>query len=190
MLGPPRFLSSRPRRCGARSVHLAQEASARAKDERRVTALYTEAARLFHAVSSASGFQPRQLPDPANFERDPEACAVTLRRSAGLAPDEPVKNVVRLLERHGIGVVVAPLDDSQTAISDHLGVSRPTSLNDRPLIATVHELPGAVQRLQPRSRGWTLDFRRATSSWRSPAPDHSRRPAHSNSEVLCSFPRS
>jgi Zn-dependent peptidase ImmA (M78 family)/DNA-binding XRE family transcriptional regulator len=158
---PLAFFRADPGVAGLGPFTFRKKASARAKDERRVTALYTEAARLFHAVSSASGFQTRQLPDPANFEHDPEACAVALRTSAGLAADEPVKNVARLLERHGIGVVTH-LDDSQTVISDHVGVSRPTSLNDRPLIATVHELPGAVQRLSlgHEAGHWVFDGQR------------------------------
>lgn len=141
-----------------------KKANARVKDERRITALYTEAARLFHAVSAASGLQTRQLPDPADFDHDPERCAAAVRTSAGLAPEEPVRNVTRLLERHGVGVVTH-LDDAPTTVSDHVGVSRPTALNDRPLVATVHELPGAVQRLSlgHEAGHWIFDGQRQTA---------------------------
>ena len=112
----------------------------------------------------------------------------TARGSARPPSDEPVKNVVRRLERHGIGVVTH-LDDSQTAISDHLGVSRPTSLNDRPLIATVHELPGAVQRLSlgHEAGHWVFDGQRQLPIAGTRSLEEA---LHFQSEALCSFPRS
>ncbi|MEV0110712.1 helix-turn-helix transcriptional regulator [Nocardia sp. NPDC050799] len=123
-----------------------KRARASTRDERRVKRLYSEAARLFNAISAESGFRTSGLPDPKEFDNDPEECAEALRRSAGLGPDEPVKNVTRLLERHGVGVV-SDLDDSFEGASDHVGVSRPNAGTERPLIALTTQLPGAVQRL-------------------------------------------
>lgn len=158
---PLTFFSADPGVAGLGTFTFRKKANARVKDERRITALYTEAARLFHTLSDESGYQPHQLPDPADFADDPEACAAALRTSAGLAPDEPVKNVTRLLERHGIGVVTR-LDDVGTTVSDHAGVSRPTFLNDRPLVATVHELPGHIERLSlgHEAAHWIFDGQR------------------------------
>ncbi|UQB71220.1 ImmA/IrrE family metallo-endopeptidase [Rhodococcus ruber] len=123
-----------------------KKAKASARDERRVKRLYSEAARLFNAISETSKFRTSALPDPAEFDGDPEECAEALRRSAGLGPEDPVKNVTRLLERHGIGVV-SDLDETFHAVSDHVGVSRPNVGTDRPLVALTSQLPGAVQRL-------------------------------------------
>lgn len=138
-----------------------KKASARIKDERRITALYTEASRLFYAASASSGYRTRQLPDPAEFDNDPELCASALRASAGLSGEEPVGNVTRLLELHGMGVITH-LDQEEAKVSDHVGISRPTFINDRPLAATVHDLPGAVQRLSlgHEAGHWVFDGRR------------------------------
>lgn len=119
---------------------------ASARDERRVKRLYSEAARLFSSISDASGFRTHGLPDPDDFNGDPDECAEALRTSAGLGLEDPVKNVTRLLERHGVGVI-SNLDDSIDGASDHVGVSRPNPGTDRPLVALTAELPGAVQRL-------------------------------------------
>jgi Zn-dependent peptidase ImmA (M78 family)/DNA-binding XRE family transcriptional regulator len=123
-----------------------KKARASARDERRVKALFNEAARVFFEASAASGFKAVDLPDPADYGGDPEECAEALRADAGLGPEDPVKNVTRLIERRGVGVI-ARLDDFAAEVSDHDGISRPAHLNDRPLVATTHQLPGAVQRL-------------------------------------------
>jgi hypothetical protein len=53
-----------------------------------------------------------------------------------------------LIERRGVGVITH-LDNSEAevALDGHFGISRPAGLNDRPIVATVGPLPGAVQRL-------------------------------------------
>jgi Zn-dependent peptidase ImmA (M78 family)/transcriptional regulator with XRE-family HTH domain len=125
-----------------------KRAKASARDERRVKALFDEAARVFYSVSDASGFRPVDLPNPADYDGDPEECAEAVRAADGLAPDAPVKNVTRLIERRGVGVIAA-LDDTEADVTsdDHFGLSKPADLNNRPLIAIARELPGAVQRL-------------------------------------------
>ncbi|MFD9664814.1 helix-turn-helix domain-containing protein [Rhodococcus sp. NPDC059968] len=135
-----------------------KRARASARDERRVKRLYSEAARLFNAISAASEFRTTALPNPDEFDGDPEECAEALRRSADLGPEDPVKNVTRLLERHGVGVV-SDLDDSFEGVSDHVGVSRPNTGTDRPLVALTSQLPGAVQRLSlgHEAAHWVFD---------------------------------
>jgi Zn-dependent peptidase ImmA (M78 family)/DNA-binding XRE family transcriptional regulator len=120
-------------------------ARASARDERRVKALFDEAARFFFGVSAAAGYKTVDLPDPADYIGDPEECAEALRESAGLGPEDPVKNMTRLIERRGVGVITH-LDDTTAIASDHFGISRPSQLNGRPLVAITHQLPGAVQR--------------------------------------------
>ena len=123
-----------------------KKSSALVRDERRIKALHLEGARLFHAVSDASGLAPVDLPDPDLFQRDPEVCANVLRERSGLGPNEPIINMTRFAERLGVGVILG-LDAAGDAISDHTGISRPSRLNDRPLVAVVLQTPGAIQRI-------------------------------------------
>jgi transcriptional regulator with XRE-family HTH domain len=115
------------------------------RDEARVTALYDEAARLFRVLSFDTNFREAELPDPADFQGDPEVVATWLREAAGLDADEPVMNVTRTLERFGIGVIDR-LDD-ECHQGTHVAVSRPSPLNDRPVVALAEDVPGAVKRL-------------------------------------------
>lgn len=123
-----------------------KHASASVRDERRVTAQFSEAARLFWKVSQLSDYRSANLPESTVIEHDAELGAEEIRRSVGLGTDAPVRNVTRLLEKLGVGVVVN-LDDSFHEASKHTGLSRPSVLNHRPLVATAGPLPGAVQRL-------------------------------------------
>lgn len=123
-----------------------KRARASARDERRIKLLFKEAARFFFDVSAESGFRTAELLDPREYAGDPEECAEALRATVGLGIEEPVTNTVRLIERQGIGVITR-LDHADGTVSDHLGISRPNSVNNRPLIATITSLPGAVQRL-------------------------------------------
>lgn len=126
-------------------VTFRKTARATVRDEERVSGLYTEASRLFHMISEKSGYVPVNLPEPRDYNDDPEQVAVALRQSAGLTEDEPVLNVTRCLERMGIGVVDQL--DSHNHEGGHTGVSRPSHLNHRPLVALAESVPGAVKRL-------------------------------------------
>lgn len=140
-----------------------KKAKASVRDERRVKAQFNEAARLFFDLGVLLNFRTVNLPDPAEHSSDPEECAEALRSAAGLAPDEPIKNVTRLVERHGVGVI-AQIDDSAAGVSDHIGISRPAQLNYRPLIAITPGLPGAVQRLSVAHEVGHLIFDRRLAS--------------------------
>lgn len=115
------------------------------KDEDRVSELYNEAARLFRTASAESGHVAADLPDPAEFRDDPEEVAIAMRRAAGLGEEDPVLNATRTLERFGIGVVDRL--DERGHEGGHTGISRPSRLNDRPLVALADDVPGAVKRL-------------------------------------------
>lgn len=125
-------------------VTFKKTSTARTRDEKRVVALYTEASRLFRHVSAASGYQTSALPFVTPYD-DAEDVAKTVRSLAGLLPDSPIKNMTRLIERLGIGVVHT-LDPDGHADNAHAGASRPSRIADRPLIALACELPGAEQR--------------------------------------------
>lgn len=142
---PVAFFAVRPTPLEAGPVTFRKTSRASAKDEARISELYSEAARLFRVVSAESGYVTAHLPDPAEFGGDPEEVAVAMRRTAGLGHEDPVLNATRCLERFGIGVVDR-LDD-MAAGGAHTGVSRPSRLNDRPLVALATVVPGAVKRL-------------------------------------------
>lgn len=125
-------------------VTFRKNSKVRAKDEARVIAYYTEAARLFRSVSEASGYTEAVFPSEEELD-DPEAVAMSIRRSLGLSDDEPVVNATRTLERLGVGVV-DQLDDSGFD-TGHTGISRPSTATRRPLVALTADVPGAVKRL-------------------------------------------
>ena len=144
---------------------------ATAGDEGRVVALFDEAARLFRGVSEASGYHCVDLPDPKEYNHDTEAVAESMRSANGLGPEDPVPNAIRALERLGIGVV-DNLDHLDDEARGHTAVSRPSHHNERPLIALVAEVPGAVKRLTVLHEAGHLIFDRdlatAVPSPRSP----------------------
>lgn len=148
-----------------------KKSTARVRDEKRVSRLYTEAARLFRHASAASDYRQADLPDPADFNHDPEAIALEVRRRVGLGADDPVGNVVRLCERLGVGVV----DDLDTESNEelrHSGVSRPSAHSTRPLIAVVTDLDPALKRFTIAHELYHLiadrDIERPLSSTRDP----------------------
>jgi Zn-dependent peptidase ImmA (M78 family) len=126
-------------------VTFRKTSKALARDENRVVRLYTEAARLFRDVSESSGYRSANLPDPVDYDRDPEQLAAEVRERAGLSPRDPVRNVIRLCERLGVGVV-DNLDPEAGDESQHSGASRPSPLTDRPLIALAARLEPALKR--------------------------------------------
>lgn len=142
---PVSFFTIQPSSLDVGCVTFRKTARAGARDESRVITLYDEASRLFRCVSKASGYRSAELPSPAEYEHDVEMVAEALREAAGMSPEDPVLNATRALERFGIGVV-DNLDHLEEA-GGHAGISRPCRLNDRPLVALVTDLPGAVKRL-------------------------------------------
>jgi len=153
---PVAFFFVQPTPLESGPVTFRKTSRASAKDEARVVGLYDEAARLFRTVSVESGFVSADLPDPSKFHDDPEEVAIALRRAAGLADDDPVLNATRCLERMGIGVVDHLDDPAAGSTPAHTGVSRPSRLNDRPLVALAAVVPGAVKRLTILHEGYHL----------------------------------
>lgn len=142
---PMAFFAVLPQAFESGPMTFRKTSRASARDEGRVSELYNEAARLFRTVSEESGFRTADLPDPAEYGGDPEEVAIAMRDAIGLGADDPVLNATRTLERFGIGVVDR-LDETGHG-GGHTGVSRPSRLNDRPLVALADAVPGAVKRL-------------------------------------------
>jgi Zn-dependent peptidase ImmA (M78 family)/transcriptional regulator with XRE-family HTH domain len=123
-----------------------KKSTMKAAQRDRVDILYREASRVFALVSAKSSyveFDARQAE-----ESTPEKVATLLRALAGLGVTEPVRNVTRLLERLGVGVV-ADLDEDvpDLELKDVSGITMPSRNNKRPLIATMSINRGDVQRL-------------------------------------------
>lgn len=148
-----------------------KRARALVMDERRVVRLAREAARVFVAVSEASGYRPFTFPDGPDLLDDEEQCAVEVRRAAGVGDLEPVPSVTRVLERQGVAVVAA-LEPAGESAGEHQGVTLPTRFSERPLIALVRETPGAVARFtlahEMAHHLWDRDLPAPMTSTRDP----------------------
>lgn len=121
-------------------------AAASSASEARVVALFDEAARIFHQISQQSGYRTASLPTSADVGDDPEIAATEVRRTLGLSSAEPLMNVTRSLERLGVGVI-DQLDHLPDAERGHTAISKPSTFEDRPLVAILGEVPPAVKRL-------------------------------------------
>lgn len=143
---PVSFFAVTPVEADYGPVTFRKDSHASARDEHRIVELYNESARLFRGVSDASGYHATELPNPAEFEGNPELVAEVMRAAAGLGAEDPVKNSIRAVERLGIGVV-DNLDESDAGARGHTAVSRPSWHAERPLVALVAAVPGAIKRL-------------------------------------------
>jgi transcriptional regulator with XRE-family HTH domain len=142
---PIEFFAVAPTPADSGVLTYKKKSTARVRDEKRVDRLYSEAARLFRHASTTSGFHPSHLPDPSGSNNDPELLAAEVRRLAGVGPTDPIPNVIRLCERLGVGVVddLDPLADDDAR---HSGASRPSLMEDRPLIALTSDHSAAYKR--------------------------------------------
>ena len=142
---PIEFFAVAPTPADAGVLTYKKKSTARVRDEKRVDRLYSEAARLFRHASTTSGYHPSLLPDPSDFDNDPELLAAEVRRLAGVGPTDPIPNVIRLCEKLGVGVV-DHLDPRANDDPRHSGASRPSPLEDRPLIALTSDHAAAYKR--------------------------------------------
>jgi len=130
----------------AAPVTFRKKASASVRDERRIVTKHKEAARLFAQVCEEAGYKRSSLPDPADYDGDSALLAEAVRGLVGLGPEEPIRNVTRLLEKLGVGVLAA-LEPGTADDKDHVSMSRPADAMGRPLIAMVASCPGDMARL-------------------------------------------
>lgn len=143
---PRSFFSIEPGFTASAPVTFRKKASAGARMEARVIETFKEAARLFALVSELSGYRTADLPDAEELSDDPAQCAEEVRSRLGIGRSAAIPNVVRALERSGVGVLV-DLDPHRSPTGDHVSISRPADAGGRPLVAVVATCPGAVQRL-------------------------------------------
>jgi Zn-dependent peptidase ImmA (M78 family)/transcriptional regulator with XRE-family HTH domain len=145
---PDAFFYVVPTRTVISPITFRKTSRASVRDEERIVALYNEACRLFQWASLNSGFPSARLPDPTEHHQDPEILAHEIRRAVGLDGEDAVSNAVSLLESLGVGVIDGLDRQELDTQSAHSGVSRPSHLIDRPIVALVTPAaPSAVKRL-------------------------------------------
>lgn len=155
---PAVFFSVVPAQQDQAAITFRKRASSRVRDDKRITRLFREAARLWRTASEISGFRTVDMSGLHELVRDSrvEDIAVALREEDGLSSEDPIPNMVRFTERRGVSVILG-LDPllSQRPVDEHndlrdkeySGVSSPSRFEDRPLVATVAPQPGAVTRM-------------------------------------------
>lgn len=122
-----------------------KKARASATEQKRITRLAREAARVFTQASESTGYRPFEFTNDPDLLEDIEQVAIEVRRAARIEADVPVPNVTRALERQGIAVI-SGLDPTSERTTELSGISLPTSLVQRPLVALIGPTPGAVAR--------------------------------------------
>lgn len=132
---PPSFFLVPPTVLEISVATFRKSSAAKVSDERRIVRLYREAARAFSAVSQASGYHEFHAPAEVTDSTAIDDAASALRRLGGVASDAPILNMVRFLERLGIGVVTALDAPSTGDAPTHSGISIPHPDVTRPLIA-------------------------------------------------------
>lgn len=148
-----------------------KNSKARASDEHRLVRLHREAARAFEAVSCVSGYHPSRIPSDLHQHDTVEAASI-IRALAGIEPTAPIGNMVRVLERLGIGVITTLDTNPTTTATAHSGISTPTKLVDRPLVTTPVQYRGDAMRFalahELAHHIWDQDRPTAATSTRSP----------------------
>lgn len=141
---PVEFFSVPPDVSEAGVATFRKSSKASVRDENLVVSSFGEAARLFRIASEESAYRTADLQDAV--VEDVEETAANLRSMLGLAPTDPVANATRAVERLGVGVIhdLVPIDRHSGM---HDGISRPNTLTNRPLIATVGDQPPVVSRM-------------------------------------------
>lgn len=143
-----------------------KKANTSARESRFVHVLQKIGMRLFHRASLESGYVTWQPPvlDGVN---DPEVAAKDARSFFGIGPTEPVRNVTRLLERNGAGVIrdlALDMGADDALLLNHHGVTRPDPRDDRPLVALFDSGRGDVNRLTAAHELGHLIFDRSNNS--------------------------
>lgn len=126
------------------AVTFRKRSTTTARQEKRIAALYREASRAWRMISLQSGYKTKTLPS-GDDRADAETAAEAVRALSSLAPDAPVPNVTRLIERLGIAVI-SGLDPASPPL-EFSGCTSPSIFEDRPLISIVSAQPGAVARM-------------------------------------------
>lgn len=110
-------------------------------------ARFNEVERLALQLGELVQFPVPQLPVAEGdiSGNDIEQLAAETRSALGLEPEDPILNLTRAMERHGIAI--APITDAkEDLLGGHDGASRPTQVPRRPVIAYVAGKSGDRER--------------------------------------------
>lgn len=162
---PIEFFSVPPNVTDSGSPTFRKSATAAVKDERKILAVFDEAARLFYQSSEKSSY--RELNITEAVDEDAEETASNIRSLLGLDSEDPLLNATRAAERLGVGVVHNLMPDAGDD-GKHHGISKPSAQVNRPLIATVSKQPPEVSRMtMMHELGHVIYDRDVSTPWRS-----------------------
>lgn len=156
---PPRFFVRQWLPGQHAAVTFRKRSSTSARDDRRIKILFSEASRLWYTAAETIDFPRPDLPLAEEHNWDAESCAELIRQEEGLSAYAPVNNVIRLFEKRKIAVTTG-LDPTNAGSRDHVGISRPSRDNSRPVIGIVGTPPGGVLRLTVAHEAGHLIFDR------------------------------
>uniref|UniRef100_A0AAU2A1Y6 XRE family transcriptional regulator n=1 Tax=Streptomyces sp. NBC_00093 TaxID=2975649 RepID=A0AAU2A1Y6_9ACTN len=157
---PMSFFYARPSAIPRDSLHFRKLASASRTVTKRVQAFYGESYRVSEDILQEARYPVPPLPYATAEELKPEdieELADTTREALRLAPDKPIPNLTRAMERTGIAVapivLTDPAGEEQSATQNHFGLSYwggigenalityfPGSQGDRDRFTLAHEL--------------------------------------------------
>lgn len=185
---PPTFFNVLPAPHDHTAVTFRKKASSSARADRRITRLFREASRLWHTAATLSGLSANAANNLASARKadNIEEAVVRLRDAQGLGAEDPVGNVVRFVEKLGVGVLTGldptlaedPGDESEISaggVREYSGVTCPSTQDDWPLITTVGPQPGTVGRMTiAHELGHLICDQNLSSSPRSTDPAEKR----------------
>jgi Zn-dependent peptidase ImmA (M78 family)/DNA-binding XRE family transcriptional regulator len=154
---PLSFFDAEASEVDADAVNFRKAAGASAKSISSALRRYWEAERICLALFESADHHGLALPlaqDVPISSDDIETIAAHARERLGVAPNAPVRHVMRAMERAGIGVVaLTRIGDVNDSLDGHSGMSRgrpeaghevvayiPTAAGDRQRMTLAHEL--------------------------------------------------
>ncbi len=137
---------------GPEAINFRKNSRVSAKGRDYIVQAFKEVERIANVLAEAPLRLRRvQLPlaeqTDVVSDRDIELLAEDLREAYGLDPEEPIRNVTRMMERAGIAVapLAAPIDN-ESLLDGHSGISRWSPESPRATAGFVNGMPGDRQR--------------------------------------------
>ncbi|GAA3082959.1 XRE family transcriptional regulator [Streptomyces rectiviolaceus] len=138
---PMSFFYAQPSSIPRDSLHFRKLASASRTVTKRVQAFYGESYRVSEDILRAGEYPTPPLPYATVDELSADAIeelASTTREALRLAPDKPIPNLTRAMERAGIAVapivLTDPAGEEQSATQSHFGLSHWGGIGETALI--------------------------------------------------------
>jgi Zn-dependent peptidase ImmA (M78 family)/transcriptional regulator with XRE-family HTH domain len=139
---PMSFFYARPSSIPLDSLHFRKLASASRTVTKRVQAFYGESYRVTEDVLHGANYPAPPLPYATSDDLgidDLEELAAQTREALRIAPDKPIPNLTRAMERSGIAVapivLTDPAGEEQSATQHHFGLSHWGGIGEVALVA-------------------------------------------------------